>query len=125
MANPTIDATYEPRLWRCEECRTLLGYVLRNSNRVRRLWILRVQRQDGAYILDKDLIIMAANSQRHDCQGLWSVRGIDSAQGVGCNTCGSLQAWHASEEAIVDLIRRLRGEEGVKKYRRYMHEYLG
>jgi hypothetical protein len=69
-------------------------------------------------------IYVPATDVHHERQGLWLVRGIDSAQGVGCNNCGSLQEWHASEEAIVDLIRRLRGEEGVKKYRRYMHEYL-
>ena len=120
MSIPLIDATYEPRIWRCEECRTILGYVLRNSNRVRSLWILRVQRQDDAYLLDKDLIIMAANSQRHDRLGMWIVRGVDSAEGVGCNTCGSLQKWHASEEAMIDLIRQIRGETGVKEYRRLM-----
>lgn len=125
MSIITIDPTYKPRIWRCEECRTILGIVLRNSYRVRSLWILRVQIKDGALEPTKDQILREANSIQHDHGGLFLVRSIDSAQGVGCNTCGSLQEWYANEEAMIDLIRRMRGENGVKEYRRLMQRNPG
>ena len=117
---PTIDPTYEPRLWRCEECRTILGIVLRNSWHVRSLWILRVQITDSAIEPTREQILQEANCIRHDRKGLFLVRSIDSAEGVGCSVCGSLQQWYASDEAMVDLIRRSKGEDGVRIYRRYM-----
>jgi hypothetical protein len=122
MIMPTIDETYEPRMWRCEECRTILGVVLRNSNRVRRLWTLRLQIPDGGIEPRKTDIMVAANCQNHDPFGYFLVHGIDSAQGVGCNTCRSIQEWHPAEEILLDMLRRLRGDAGVRAYQRYRNE---
>ena len=47
MPQTNFDETYDPRLWRCEECRRVLGVVMRDTNRVRRLWVFILDRSDN------------------------------------------------------------------------------
>ena len=116
--SPVIDPTYQPRLWNCEECQAVLGVVLRDSDRVRRLWVLRVQVQADSS-LPPD-ILLRPTSVRREKSGLlptWRVRAMDSGT-VECEYCGSLRAWHVSDEALLILIRQVRGEEDMKEYKR-------
>jgi hypothetical protein len=122
----SIDLTYQPRPWRCEECGALLGFVLRDANRIRRLWVLRVQKKDLRYQPTDAEIIASAETERQgraiSPQSMWRVRGLAGNATVGCDDCGSLQEWYPNEEELVDLIRRVRGEEAVKKFRRLMQD---
>jgi hypothetical protein len=118
VMSPSIDPTYAPRLWRCEECRAVLGVVLRDSDRVRRLWVFRIQVRDAASVPTNEEMIDSAGSVEHaGLQSRWRVRAMDSGI-VGCDFCESLQEWHISDEAMLDLIRQVQGEDGVTEYKR-------
>lgn len=113
---PAIDPTYEPRPWRCEECRQILGFVLRDANRVRRLWVLRIQLGSAATLPEGAAVITCAKDINHKLLSRWRVRAMDSGD-VDCDHCGSIQEWHTSEESLVDLIRKCKGEAGVRMYK--------
>ena len=116
--SPVIDPTYQLRLWQCEECRAVLGVVLRDDDRVRRLWVLRVQARSAASMpVVLDIITRVGPVRHRGFQSRWRVMAMDSGI-VGCDFCGSLQEWHISDEAMLDLIRQVRGEEGVREYKR-------
>ena len=117
--SPVIDPTYQPRLWLCEECRAVLGIVLRDGDRVRRLYVLRVQiKTSKSWPSDIDAIFEAESAEHYKLQKIrWRVMAMDSGI-VGCDFCGSLQEWHISDEAMLSLIRQVRGEEGVREYKR-------
>jgi radical SAM protein with 4Fe4S-binding SPASM domain len=36
---------------------------------------------------------------------------------VECDFCGSLREWHIGDDAMLDLIRQVKGEDGVKAYK--------
>lgn len=118
----SIDLTYQPRPWRCEECGGLLGFVLRDARRVRRLWVLRVQKVlDLAYQpTDAEVIASAEVAWQGRCgpRSMWRVRGLAGSATVGCDACGSLQEWYPNDDELEDLIRRMRGEEAAKEFRR-------
>jgi hypothetical protein len=99
----------------------VLGFVLRDDDRIRRLWLLRVQVAKGRPVLPAQEVLAAAQLSRHSRYGLWRARGIDAACGKGngicCDWCGSIQEWNVSAEALVDLIERMRGEGMRKIYR--------
>lgn len=121
MATNLVDLTYDPRAWRCEECGALLGWVLRDVNRVRKLWLLRVQHDACRVDLSAKEVLAAAQLARHNRYGMWRVRGMDAAGGVCCDLCGSIQEWHASQEALYDLLRKTRmGETAVKEFKKLM-----
>jgi len=115
---PAIDPTYRPRVWRCDECRNILGVVLRDVNRVRRLWVLRIQTPDEEFVLSNEVGILAsAQSPRHAHLGPWSVHGMDAGF-VGCDICGAIQEWRISTEAMKDMLESARGDAGVKEFNR-------
>lgn len=113
---PEIDPTYEPRPWLCDECRAVLGYVVRSADRVRRLWLLRVQVPAGKPVLPAQEVLAAAQLMRHNRQGLWRAHGIDAAQGICCDACGSIQNWRPSDESLRSLIHKVRGDSGLKLF---------
>lgn len=119
-----IDQTYQPRLWHCEECRAVLGVVLRDDDRVRRLWVQRVQARSAASMQKEIDIIISAGPTKHMSlmRDRWRVMAMDSGI-VGCDFYGSLQEWHISDEAMLNLIRRVKGEAGVKEYKRLTREH--
>jgi hypothetical protein len=55
---------------------------------------------------------------RHTRTHIWRVRGLDSAIGIGCDFCGSVQDWSWSEEALADFLQSTRGKEAVRQFRK-------
>lgn len=97
---PKLDETYEPRLWRCEECRQILGVVMRDAERVRRLWVFSKDYAEGAVPTTADL--------RRARRGLYKIHGVDMAQGVECAKCGAISEWSMSKEALDKLISTMK-----------------
>lgn len=94
-----LDETYEPRLWRCGECRRVLGVVMRDANRVRRLWVFRKHREDND--------VPAGSILRQIPRGLFSEHGVDCIPqpgGVECQRCGALNDWSMSNESFLLLM---------------------
>ncbi|MGA2490209.1 MAG: hypothetical protein ABSF99_08485 [Anaerolineales bacterium] len=117
---PAIDRTYKPRIWYCEECRAILGYVLRDCNRMRRLWVLREQLKGRwTFPFDDQFIFDNAESDGHFSPGIWRVRELDSGT-IGCDFCGSLQTWYPTLDTLREYLRKLRGDIGVKEFDRLM-----
>lgn len=115
---PAIDPTYQPRLWRCDECRNILGIVLRDQNRVRRLWVLRIQTPDETTINGQlPGLILIAQGVRHARYSPFLVYGMDAGN-VGCNACSSVQEWRASDEALFDLIRKVVGDHELQRWKK-------
>jgi len=95
----TFDETYEPRVWRCDECRRVLGVVMRDTNRLRRVWVFRVHR------LETD--VPKTFTLRNAPRGLFSIHGADRIPypgGVECQHCGALNDWEQSKESFVKLL---------------------
>ena len=42
-----FNETYEPRPWRCNECQRILGVVMRDMNRIRRVWVFWKDRAEN------------------------------------------------------------------------------
>lgn len=96
----TFDDTYEPREWRCEECRRILGVVMRDVNRVRRVWVFWKDRADTE--------MPTTYTLRHAPRGLFKIHGADCIPrpgGVECSTCGALNDWTQSKESFDRLMR--------------------
>lgn len=96
----TLDETYEPRLWRCDECRRVLGVVMRDVNRVRKLWIFRVDRTDAD--------VPKPFTLRSRPRGLFKMHGVNSCDGVECSVCGARNEWTPSKEAFEVLMSHFR-----------------
>ncbi len=110
MPPKEFDEKYEPRVWRCEECRRVLGVVMRvvipgsssiGPHRARRLWVFRVDR------LDVD--VPPAHVLWHAPRGLFKVHGVDQAHGVECSICGALNEWRISDESFRQLMSHYGG----------------
>ena len=94
----TLDEEYAPRPWCCEQCGRLLGVVMRDANRVRRLWIF-------ARELQLDHMPAVQELQRRP-RGLFKVHAVDHCEGVECSICGALNEWSISKEALDRLLKR-------------------
>lgn len=95
----SFDESYEPRVWACEECKTILGVVMRDTNRVRRVWVFTSHMQRENLPLTFFL--------RHPPRGLFVVHGADSIPrpgGVECQYCGALNDWDMSKESFERLM---------------------
>jgi hypothetical protein len=97
---PTLDMTYIPRLWRCDECRRVLGVVMRDMNRIRRLYVFRVDRND----IDVPKSFTLWSRPR----GLFKLHGLDSCHGIECSICGALTEWTPSKESFNVLMSHFR-----------------
>lgn len=95
---PKLDETYEPRYWRCDECRRVLGVVMRTQPndvkhiRVRKLWVFRVD------FSDVDVPHPTVLFKRP--RGLFRMHGVNSCDGVECSICGALNEWTPSKESF-------------------------
>lgn len=94
-----LDETYEPRLWRCEECRRVLGVVMRDTLRIRRLWVFSKDRDESALPSTADL--------RRAPKGMFKVHAMNSSDGVECSNCGALTEWSMSKEALDRLLEKM------------------
>ena len=120
---PNIDPTYLPRIYRCEECRHILGVVLRDSRRIRRLWVLREQLPSESNFLDNYMIRQSVTNSQGS-RSIWRICGMDSGW-IKCDHCNAVQEWRASEEALVDLLQRIGGKDVVAKYQELMKGTIG
>lgn len=93
-----FDLNYEPRKWRCEECGTILGVVMRDVKRIRRLWVFRLDRIDETMPSLEDL--------RTAPRGLYRVHGANDCQGVECCRCGAINGWNVIQESYDALMVR-------------------
>jgi len=93
---PTFDETYEPRPWRCGECRRILGVVMRDVNRVRSLYVFQRDREDQG---------MPTVFTLRECpRGLFKLLGLHSCDGVECSICGARTEWTPSKESYERLM---------------------
>lgn len=99
-----IDATYTPRLYRCEECRCILGVVLRNRNHVRRLFVFRKWHLNEDSLPSAVTMIQEAEhpTRKHS---IYNVHNMDQGA-VECGQCHAVQEWKMSPEALDDLHQR-------------------
>lgn len=88
--SPAFDETYEPRLWRCDECRRVLGVVMRDVNRIRRLWVFFKSRDDDCVPTNLELWSLP--------RGMFQSHGVDWCGGVECLICGARTPWNLSTE---------------------------
>lgn len=99
MPRINTDETYEPRVWRCDECRRVLGVVMRDTSRVRRLWVFTLD-------IDERQIPPTA-VLRNPPKGMFKIHGADSISrpgGVECSLCGVINEWTLSTEAYEKLM---------------------
>ena len=104
MPPTSLDLSYEPRLWRCDECRRVLGVVMRGSNRIRRLWVFTLDRDDNNV---PPLAVL-----HNPPKGLFRVHGADCISrpgGVECSICGALNDWELIDEAFERLMSHYHG----------------
>jgi hypothetical protein len=94
----TLDENYEPRPWRCGECRLVLGVVMRDTSRVRRLYTFFQPRRDDNVPAKEELWKRP--------RGMFHGHGVDWCQGVECPICGARSPWDLSTE----IKARLNGE---------------
>lgn len=93
-----FDLSYPPKMWRCDECRTILGVVMRDTRRIRRLWIFRVDRVDET--------MPSVEEMQSIPRGMFRVHGTNSCDGVECSHCGAINEWSMSQESYLALISR-------------------
>jgi hypothetical protein len=94
-----LDETYDPRPWRCDECRRVLGVVMRDLDRIRRLWVFTLDRADAD--VPPTLVL------RNPPKGLFKIHGAEvvaAPGGVECSRCGSLTRWVSKDEAFERLM---------------------
>lgn len=99
----TMDQHYEPRKWCCQECKRVLGVIMRDANRVRRLYVFAIDR-DGSNIPTKDVLFSMP-------RGLFKVLGVDSVSrpgGIECSRCGARNEWVPSSESFERLMEHYR-----------------
>lgn len=97
-----IDETYEPRPWRCGECRLVLGVVMRDTSRVRSLYLFFRARTDEQMPTARELFDRP--------RGLIKSHGIHSEQGEECPLCGARTEWTPSKESFDKLMSHFRRE---------------
>ena len=95
-SSTSFDETYAPRPWACDECKRVLGVVMRDNKRIRRLWVFRA---------DIDACDMPlTDTLRHPPRGLFKIHGVDQCHGVECSVCGALNEWSMSKESYFALL---------------------
>lgn len=99
MPQTSIDETYEPRMWRCDECRRILGVVMRDTSRVRRLYVFSQHLPENK--------VPPTAVLRNPPRGLFRIHGLDCVSrpgGVECSHCGALNDWMPSQESYDRLM---------------------
>lgn len=101
----SLDKTYEPRKWPCDECGRILGVVMRTAPQddtvqigIRKLWVFRVDLNAA------DVPNTFALWSRP--RGMFKVHGVDSCYGVECSMCGALNDWTPSKDSYRQMMSR-------------------
>ena len=92
-----LDETYEPRPWACGECKRILGVVMRDASRIRRLYVFYRSRTA------ERMPLKAALWQRP--RGMFILHGLDWCEGVECPICGARTAWNLGTELRERIMR--------------------
>jgi hypothetical protein len=71
---------------------------MRDTKRIRRLWVFRVDRVDET--------MPNLEEMRTAARGLYKVHGADHCQGVECSHCGAVNEWSMSQESFDALMAR-------------------
>lgn len=90
-----LDEEYEPRTYACGECHRILGVVMRDTNRMRHLWIFTLDR--AANDVPPTAIL------RNPPRGLYKVHQMDAGK-VQCECCGALTEWVSKDQAFDQLM---------------------
>lgn len=80
LSRTGMDETYEPRPWRCE-CGLILGVVMRDTSRIRRVYTFWQPRMDTQMPTQRELFDRP--------RGLFYGHGIEYCQGIECPLCGA------------------------------------
>lgn len=99
MSKP--DDQYKPRPWYCDRCKWLLGFVVRDSKRVRRLNVLRVARDPA-----KELVRVQIFTGELSNLAYYSALGVNSCENIPCGHCGCANPWEIGEDAFAELLER-------------------
>lgn len=95
----TLDETYHPRPFACDECKAIIGVVMRDVNHHRRLWVFRLSKK-AEEMPTKDSIF---SQHRY----LFSIHGLECASrpgGIECSYCGAITDWMPSNESFEKLM---------------------
>jgi hypothetical protein len=87
-----LDETYAPRPWACGECKCILGVVMRDTSRIRRLYVFFQYRTSETMPTKADLWMQPRR--------MFKVHGLNSCDGVECGVCGALNEWTPSQESF-------------------------
>jgi hypothetical protein len=85
---PALDDTYAPRSWACGECKRILGVVMRDTNRIARLFVF--YKTHTAETMPTKIELLSRP------RGMFSAHGIDWCEGIECPTCGARTPWNLS-----------------------------
>src|SRR5688572_18269501 len=109
MPPTNLDETYDPRPWRCDECRRVLGVVMRvitsgHGRGLTKLWVFYTDR------LETDMPTLTV--LRTAPSGLYKLHGVDQCDGVECSNCGTLTYWSKYSDSLLKLLRHYRKAPG-------------
>jgi hypothetical protein len=93
---PALDETYAPLPWACGECKRILGVVMRDASRIRRLYVFF--RACSVETLPPYKFL------RMRPRGMFALHGLDWCEGVECPICGARTPWNLGTE-LRDRIR--------------------
>jgi hypothetical protein len=84
---------YEPQMWACNQCKRVVGVVVRGSDRRSKLHVLR----HGCHVDNADVLADVTKIRP---------AVILEAGTVVCGWCGAERTWSMSEQALDDLLAR-------------------
>lgn len=95
------DEKYKPRPWYCCECKWLLGFVVRDTKRVRRLNVLRIARNPTS-----ELVRLHVHTGALAARAYYSAMGVNSCDDIPCQHCGCANPWELGEDGFAELLSR-------------------
>jgi hypothetical protein len=96
---PALDETYAPRPWACGECKRILGVVMRDADRIARLYVFF--RHCTAETLPPKQFLWLRPRR------MFVLHGLDWCEGIECPICGARTPWNLSTH----LRERIRKDE--------------
>lgn len=84
----------------------MLGVVMRDVSRIRRLWVFRVDLPEAH--VPKPFTLLSRP------RGLFKLHGVNSCDGVECSICGARTEWTPSKESFEVLMSHF-GQSVIKQ----------